>query len=678
MTSMVSRLCATASLFVLVTAAPSVAQPVRASADNVIVTGMRETAEALAEIQRTPGGVAVVPDTAFKNGPVQNIKDILGYVPGVITQPRMGDDARISIRGSGLSRNYGGRGVSLFYDGVPLNTSDGLYDLYEVEPSAYRYAEVFKGANALRYGSNALGGAINLVTPTGRDASALDARFDAGSFGYFKGSASTGGTSGAVDYFGTLSLSQIDGYRQHSNGDAIRFNANLGYQVTPDVETRFYLAAASTNQRIPGEITKAQALNTPTMANAFWVFGDQQRNVDSFRISNKTTWRVDSTTVEFGAFYTNRHVDHPIFQYLDYTVDDYGGFVRANDEREIGGLRNRLIVGANLHNGVLDTNQYVNLAGAVKGALASSMVDSSTNFSLYAEDSLYVQPDFAFILGMSYLDASRDRRDRFLTNGNQSGNKSYGVWSPRLGLLWDVDSDWQVFANVSRSAEIPTYDVNAFSTPANSNLTAQRATTYEIGTRGHQGNFGWDIALYRSNIKGELQCLATGPASCAISNAGNTVHQGVEAGLDALFPVSPFGSDDAIALLAAYTYSDFFFYRDARFGNNELPGVPKHFLRAETLYKHASGFYAGPNIEWAPSRYFADNANSLSVDPYALVNVKAGYDTGSGWSGYIEGRNLADKRYISTVAVTGFANAGSEIFNPGMGRSVYGGLRYNL
>ena len=674
--SFAPRLCAT--IFVLAAAAPAIAQTVRSSADNVTVTGMRETAQAIAEIQRTPGGVAVVSDTAFKNSPVQNIKDILGFVPGVITQPRMGDDARIAIRGSGLSRNYGARGISIYYDGVPLNTSDGLIDLYEIDPSAYRYVEVYKGANALRYGSNALGGAINLVTPTGRDASALDARFDAGSFGYVKGQAGTGGISGALDYFGTLSLSQIDGYRQHSNGDAIRANVNLGYQLSPMAETRFYLAAASTNQRIPGEITKGEALNTPTIANPFWVLGDQQRNVDSFRISSKTILTFGETVLDVGAFYTFRHVDHPIFQYLDYTVDDYGGFIRAVDERELGGMRNRLIAGANLHNGVLDTNQYVNLPGAVKGALASSMVDRSTNFSLYAEDSLFVAPDFALIVGMQYLDASRERRDRFLTNGNQSGNKSYGLWSPRFGILWDVDADWQVFANVSRSAEIPTYDTNPFSTPANSNLTAQRATTYEIGTRGRRGNFGWDVSLYRSNLKGELQCLATGPSSCAISNADNTVHQGVEAALDALVPLPVFASGDALAVQAAYTYSDFFFQRDAGFGNNELPGVPRHYLRAEMLYRQPSGFYAGPSIEWAPGRYFADNANSLSVDPYALVNFKAGYDTGKGWSGYVEGRNLADERYISTVAVTGFANAASQIFNPGIGRSVYGGLRYNL
>src|SRR3546814_3044482 len=86
---------------------------------------MLNTDQATAEIERTPGAVEVIPDTAFKNTPVQHIKDILGFAPGVITQPRMGDDARISVRGSGLSRAYGARGISLLLDGVPMNTADG-------------------------------------------------------------------------------------------------------------------------------------------------------------------------------------------------------------------------------------------------------------------------------------------------------------------------------------------------------------------------------------------------------------------------------------------------------------------------------------------------------------------------------------------------------------------------
>lgn len=639
--------------------------------NDIIVTGTLNTDQATAEIERTPGAVEVVPDTVFKNTPVQHIKDILGYVSGVITQPRMGDDARVSVRGSGLSRAYGTRGISLLLDGVPMNTADGLVDFFEIDPSAYRYVEVFKGGNALRYGANALGGAINLVTPTGRDASVFDGRIDVGSFGYVKGQASTGGVSGAFDYSATVSAQRIDGYRDHSDGDAVRGNLNVGYRISPNVETRFYLTGASTNQRIPGEVSKAEALSNPRAVNPEWARQDQQRNVDSIRVSNKTTVRLDQTVLEFGAFYNWRHVDHPIYEYLDYTVDDYGGFLRAVDDRDLGGIRNRLIVGANLHNGTMDTEQFENLSGAVKGDLTQSMVDKSKNLSIYAEDSLYVQPNLALIAGVQYLHATRDRRDRI---GTGSGRQTFDLWSPKFGLLWDVQPDIQLFANVSRSAEVPSYDAGIFSSPTTA-MKAQRATTFEIGTRGRSGGIGWDIALYRSEIRNELQCLTLFPWSpCTTTNVDRTVHQGIEAGLNAAIPLS--ASGDSLAFTAAYTYSDFFFDDDAIYGDNRIPGVPKHYLRAEALYKHPSGFYAGPNVEWAPGHYYADNANTLTVDPYALLGVKAGIDLGERWSIYVEGRNLTDKRYISTVAIAGTANPALEIFNPGTGRSVYGGIGF--
>src|SRR3546814_13154706 len=104
----------------------------------------------------------------------------------------------------------------MYFDGIPLNTSDGLLDFCEIEPSAYSYVELFKGANAQRYGSNALGGAINLVTPTGEDAARLAGRIDVGSFGYVKGQASGGGVSGPLDYFVTASAHSIAGYRDRS------------------------------------------------------------------------------------------------------------------------------------------------------------------------------------------------------------------------------------------------------------------------------------------------------------------------------------------------------------------------------------------------------------------------------------------------------------------------------
>ena len=155
-----------------VRSAPPAAAPIASDLARGPALTVLTVQQALRDIQQTPGGVAIVPAEAYKNSTVANtIKDILDYVPGVFAQPKWGDDTRLSIRGSGLSRNFHLRGVQLYMDGIPINTSDGYGDFQEIDPTAYKYVAVYKGANALQFDANALGGAINFVTPTGRDLS---------------------------------------------------------------------------------------------------------------------------------------------------------------------------------------------------------------------------------------------------------------------------------------------------------------------------------------------------------------------------------------------------------------------------------------------------------------------------------------------------------------------------
>jgi iron complex outermembrane receptor protein len=458
-----------------------------------------------------------------------------------------------------------------------------------------------------------------------------------------------------------------------------RLNANVGYQFSPDAETRFYLNANSWRAHLPGEVTKTAALTSPRNADSEFVRQDQQRNIDSVRVANKTTLRFGPTTVDFGVFTHQRHVDHPIYRYLDYFVSDYGGFVRATDDRMVGGFRNRLVVGGNILDGTIDYQEYENPGGAVKGALVTDALWKSQNHSAYAENSFFVVPEVALVVGGQFQHAVRDQQDRFLANGDQSGRRRWDIFSPKVGVVWDVDPTWQVFGNISRSAEVPTFDANTFASPASSNVDAQTATTYEIGTRGRRSDVTWDVSLYRAEVRNELQCLTTSPFSpCAVVNADRTRHQGVEAGFGVAFLKSVFALEDRFWFNLAYTYSDFRFDGDAAWGNNRLPGVPPHSVRAEVVYKHPNGFYAGPNVEWMPQAFFADNANTLTVDPYALLNFRIGHDGETGWSGYLEGRNLLDTRYISTTITAGTATADAALFNPGTGRAVYGGVRYRM
>ena len=638
--------------------------------------------QALREIQRTPGGVALVTADVWRNSTVSNsIKDILDYVPGMIAQPKWGDDTRLSIRGSGLSRNFHLRGVQLYMDGIPINTADGYGDFQEIDPTAYKYVEVYKGGNALRFGANSLGGAINFVTPTGRDPFPNSASIDMGAFGYRRVQASAGGTNGPWDGFLTASTQSTDGFRDHSWGTSTRVSGNVGYQFSPDFETRFYLNANEVRQRIPGSVTKASALNSPTTAAAGNISGDQQRNIDTVRLANKTTIRFDDTTVDFGVFGVDRHLMHPIFQVLDYHYQDYGGFAKLTDDRFIGGYRNVFTAGVNLVNGRIDNTQYVNVGGQ-KGALASSSIDSSKNTSVYAENSFYFLPSVAAIAGTQFLYATRNRRDRFLSDGDNSGSTEFNLWSPKAGLLWQIDPTWQAYANVSRSAEVPSFGESSsgagIPTIPFTSIQPQRATTYEIGTRGRRPDLTWELTGYRAEIKNELLCLYSVFGNCNVTNADRSIHQGIEAGLGiavmkGLFAVGE--QPDRLWLNMAYTLNDFRFDNDAVYGNNLLPGAPNHYLRAELLYKHANGFYIGPNLEWVPESYYVDSANTLKTEPYAIWGLKAGVDNGGTYSGYIEARNIANTAYIASASIIDRANANSTLFEPGFGRAVYAGIK---
>ncbi|HWV95663.1 MAG TPA: TonB-dependent receptor [Xanthobacteraceae bacterium] len=638
--------------------------------------------QALREIQQTPGGVSLVTAEAYKNSTVAStVKDVLDYVPGVFAQPKWGDDTRLSIRGSSLSRNFHLRGIQLYMDGIPINTADGYGDFQEIDPTAYKYVEVFKGGNALRFGANSLGGAINFVTPSGRDPFPNGVSLDFGAFGFKRLQANAGGSNGPWDGFITASTQAAQGFREHSWGEATRVSGNVGYQFSPDFETRFYLNANEVRQRIPGSVTRESALTSPTAPAPANVAMDQQRNIDTIRLANKTTLRFDNTTVDFGAFGIDRHLMHPIFQWLDYRYQDYGGFARVTDDRVISGFRNRLVAGVNILNGRIDNKQYANLAGQ-KGALLSSSIDNSKNTSVYLEDSFYVLPSVALVGGTQFLYATRDRKDRFLADGDQSGATSFSLWSPKGGLLWQIDSTWQAFANVSRSAEVPSFGESAngpgIPTIPFTSIRPQRATTYEIGTRGQRPDLTWELSLYRAQIKDELLCLYSAFGNCNVTNADRTIHQGIEAGLGAAIFRNIFvrgDQADKLWLNVAYTYNDFRFDNDATFGNNLLPGAPRHFIRAEALYKHPSGFYFGPNVEWVPQAYYVDSANTLSTEAYAIYGLKLGFDNGGPYSAYIEARNLANKAYIASASIIDRATAASPLFEPGTGRAVYAGFK---
>ena len=87
---------------------------------------------------------------------------------------------------------------------------------------------------------------------------------------------------------------------------------------------------------------------------------DQQRNIDSVRVANKTTLRFDATTVEFGVFATSATWIIRSFGISTTTSPTTAVSLARPTTGSLAGFRNRFIVGVNVLNGTIDNYQYVN------------------------------------------------------------------------------------------------------------------------------------------------------------------------------------------------------------------------------------------------------------------------------------------------------------------------------
>lgn len=666
----------------------------------VPVTGLRETSSTQANIEQAqqtiktiPGGASVVDMAVVREGRVSTWTDSLGLAPGVYIQDRFGsEEARITIRGSALSRTYHSFGLTVMQDGIPINYADGFFDMQTIDSSAARHVEVLRGANAASYASSTLGGAINFVSPTGYDSPRFLGRAEAGSFGYGRLQAATGvvirpeaGDGNLWDYHLSASAMTQEGYRAHSAQQSEKAVANAGVRVSKDLESRFFFAAVRSRSQLPGYVTRAQLQSDPSVAQASWPDSFQRRDVDSLRLANKTVFTQGDYRLELAAYALQQQLWHPIiYGFIAQDANTFGAQLKLFSSARLLNLPNTLSIAYLPDTGTTRGSTHAVAAGFAQGALTSDYTQKSENHRVLIEDRLRISERTLLVASLQYQQASRTFSDSKQALGNY--DLQFSQWVPRLGIVHDITPHSQWFANVSRNFEPPIFGV-ATSMQA---TRAQTGNTAEIGARGEHfwregyDQLSWDVTLYRSWINDEFQTMcANGVAVCTNAfgqtvtvNVPRTVHQGLELGASGLISRR---WESRMALLV----SDFRFDGDAQYGNNRLPGFPPVMLRGELLYRWGAAqngrglpsSYAGPTLEWAPTRAPMDNTNSVSNDRYALLGFKTGGALDATWSWFIDARNLTNEKYAATTNIgASFQGNSGAAYYPGMARSAYAGI----
>ena len=406
---------------------------------------------------QVPGGFTIKTTDQMKLGRASNFEDLLQRAPGVFLQSENGAEvSKISIRGSGITSEDEPLGVMFLLDGLNFNQGDGESVLEDFDVAALSHAEVFRGADALKYGALTLGGAINLVPFTGYDAAPFQVRLEGGSYGFFRGDMSGGVVEGQFDEFGAIGFRAREGFREHSRENTEILFADLGYKFSDHVENRFYLTLNETDRNLPGGLTKSEMENSPTQANPLAIAQDWNKAWSYVHLADKLSIRTDEIQLDVGAFWFHRDLENRGFFSPDFREgiemfysDNFGGNVNFVSRHELFGRRNILTIGLSPQYEDEPTQNYENIFGH-PGATTARSIGSSINVPAYLEDQLYLTPRLSILAGAQAIFAERHFQDTFISgaDGNQSNRQNFWGFNPKLGAIYEINAQTQTFMNV--------------------------------------------------------------------------------------------------------------------------------------------------------------------------------------------------------------------------------------
>lgn len=683
--------------------------------DEVVVVGAAansitalSASQAVEELKKIPGGIGLVKSDDFLNNFTQSIGDALQFTPGVYADTSAQRENRISIRGSGLNATFERRGITVLRDGVPISRASGITEFQEVDPLSIDYIEIYKGSNGLRYGAASLGGAINIVTPTGATSDPeTSIRLEGGSFDTRRASINTRGQSDNVDYYGAVTKLDSDGYRDHAEVDSIYSFGNVGISINDSAETRFYFTALQDDFELAGSLTLDDALNDPRQAQPQYIIGDFDRNLDVYRISNKTSILFDSAKLQLGSWFANRKLDHAITPFagiIDQNESEAGFSLELSGTTEmelpmdwvLGAYRALSANKAKIYDYRDRIAPPPFISSSVRGDLISHDDQDASNTVIYGQLDMNISDALNLLISTQYVKSVRKNDNIFNSEpddapggpNDDSGKLTFEELSHRIGLLYTTENDTQFYFNYSDGYEPPGItDLTSGGVDDFTELEAQSSSTIELGSRGNWSIAAWDFAVYRSKLENEFIDNANPASAFAPAITENsptdTVHQGLELGLDLRFFGETESKDISLIWRNTYTFNDFEFDNDPTRGDNKLAGIPEHIYITELSLSNEN-WYTSINLRHIANGAYADYDNTTQAPGYELLGLTAGYQITPEVRFFGSIDNLLDEEYVSNVSTTfgpaPFSSnvAGSSLFTPGEGRAFYIGVNLDL
>lgn len=510
-----------------------------------------------------------------------------------------GSAGTVNIRGVGQSNK-----VLMLFDGQPQWAGifgHSLPDTYVA--SDIDRVEVIRGPGSLLYGSNAMGGVVNIITrkhqQQGRQ---TQARAMYGSYNTLKYMVNNGYNTGNFSSFISINHDRTDGHRDNSGFNITNGFANLGYRFNEHYKATGSVSLAKSNGQNPGPVENP--INDNTM--------DVLRGTTSLALEND--YEKFSGAVRF--FYN--WGDHEINDGYSYSKGETPlNYLFNSSDHNYGVLLYetfRLFKGNLFTFGIDYKNWGGHAWNAYNGGSKEEIIDKNVD-----ETAGYVilQQDLFNLLSLS-------------AGVRYEHNSTFGkAWIPQAGLTVRPFDGNTIKASLSKGFRSPNIREMYMSPPPNPDLKPENMLNYEASIGQIALNGALTLELTAFFIDGKEMIQTDDIQDGKNVNTGKFINKGfeLEAGIRFL---------DNLHFDVNYSY----LHTDV-----PLIAAPKHKFFANLTY-HPGRFSFDVNMQTISGLYI-NTENQLKED-YSVLNAKISYLFGTKERGivpFLKGENLTATNY---------------------------------
>lgn len=699
--------------------------------EEFVVTATREPEP----LKETPASISVVTGDSVKLAAPAHPQQILGQVPGVSISVTNGEGHTTSIR-----QPFTTSPLYLFLeDGIPVRPT-GFFNhnsLYEVNIPMAGGIEVTRGPGSALYGSDAIGGIVNVLTKSSGPTPSGSLSAEIGSFGWLRGLASlSSGDTRLGAFHGDLNLTHTDGWRDATGYDRRSGNFRWDWHLDDDTRIKTIVGFTNIDQQTGANSPLPQPLylSRPTIN----LLSPAYRKVQALRISSEFEKRFGDGLLVLTPYFRDNQMDlNGSYNFssdprMEKTQSYSIGLLSKWRQDFPEFLRSRIILGLDLESSPgKRTEDALNFSVAgvnafkkdIRTGALSTTAGAYTNYAGYTVGNRIYDYDVTFRSASPYLHTEISPLEKLRVtvgarydllkyefennisssvssnNGTSFGqaasnSKSFHRLSPKLGATYELTPNHSIYGSYNQGFRIPS-ESQLFRGGGNANPTIARsraenalllkpmkADEFELGVRGKLAEFDYTLAAYALRKRDDLVLQRDPITNASISqNAGKTESRGLEISIARNLLKS-------LKLESALSYSK---HEYRQWKGKDTSG--NTFDYAGNEMAAAPRFVGNTRLTWTPSEAVTAQLEWVRIGSYFLQDSNNGSTSGvdQGVSKY-NGHHLFNFRAsyqickgasifgrVMNIADTRYADSaqvssGTAVYAPGLPRTFYGGM----